>query len=97
MKPHSFGAELLGAVDPLQRVVNEDVDVQPVLDLLGLWDTLQVQHGEPGRWLEMDPTSLNVSGNSIPKKPYPELSDGTRIDHVDAHLNCPNRPHGPRR
>ena len=69
MKPQSLGAELLGAVDPLPRVVNEDVDVQPVLDLLGLWDTLQVEHGEPGRWLEMDPTSVNVSGNSIPKKP----------------------------
>jgi hypothetical protein len=97
MQPQSLGAELLGAVDPLQRIVNEDVDVQPVLDLLGLWDTLQVEHGEPRRWLEMDPTSVNVSGNSISKKPHPELSDGTRVDDVDAHFNCPNPVHGPGR
>ena len=43
----------------------------------------------------MDPTSVNVSGDSISKKPHPELSDGTRIEHVDAHLNCANRVHGP--
>jgi hypothetical protein len=94
MKPHSLGAELLGAVDPLPRVINEDVDVQPVLDSLGLRDPLQVQHGKPGRWLEMDPTCVNVSDDSISKKLHPELSDGTRIDHVDAHLNCPSRLHG---
>jgi hypothetical protein len=65
--------------------------------LFRLGDTLQVEHGKPRRWLEIDPTSVNVSDNSISKKPHPELSDRTRVDHVDAHFNCPNRVHGPER
>jgi hypothetical protein len=94
VQPEALGAELLSAVDPLQGIVNEDVDVQPVLDLLRLWDTLQVEHGKPRRWLEIDPTSVNISDNSISKKPHPEPSDRTRVDHVDAHFNCSNRVHG---
>ena len=41
----------------------------------------------------MDPTSVCLSYNFVSKEPHPELCDRTRIDHVDAHLNCPNRLH----
>ena len=96
IQPESLGTELLSAIDPLPRVVDEDVEMQPVLDVLGLWDPLQVEYREPGRWLEMDPSRVNVAADSIPEQAHPELSDGTRIDHVDTHLNGPNRVHRPR-
>ena len=93
IQPESFGTELLSSIDPLPRVVDEDVEMQPVLDVLGLWDPLQVEDRQPGRWLEMDPPRVNVATDSIPEQAHPELSDATRINHVDTHLNGPNRVH----
>ena len=95
MKAQSLSPELLSTVDPLQWVVYVYVEVQPVLDLLGLWDPLQVddRDRETGGWLEMDPPSLNLPDDPISEKLRPERSDGTRIDHIDAHFDRTDRVH----
>ena len=87
------GTEAFGVLDPLRRIVDVDVEVQPILELLAFRDALQVEHRESGRRLEVDPSPTDVVGGRVAEELCPEASNRAWVDHVDAHLDGADRLH----
>jgi hypothetical protein len=93
LERQSIGAEAFGMLDPNQRVVDVDIEVEPVLRLLGLWHPMQVEHRQSSRRLEMNPAGVDIAGDLIAKELGPERRNRTRGDDIDAHLNGTNWLH----
>jgi hypothetical protein len=93
VQPQLSRTEAFGLFDPLPRIIDVHVEVQSVLNPLGLGHPLQVEYRKAGRRVEVNPPRVDLTDDFVPEESSPEVGGLPRVDHVDTNFDGANRLH----